>query len=67
MSQWQKSSFSGGTDGASCIEIAPSAEDLLLRESDDPDRILPATHQGLAALIRHLTSPPRRDRRIGER
>ncbi|MFE6164730.1 DUF397 domain-containing protein [Streptomyces sp. NPDC056486] len=51
---WQKSSFSGGTDGAECVELGSAGEVLLLRESDDPARVLHATPEGLAALIRHV-------------
>ncbi|MEU9955714.1 DUF397 domain-containing protein [Streptomyces sp. NPDC050982] len=54
MIQWQKSSFSGGGDGNECVELAPGDSSLLLRESDEPDRILPVTHHGLAALLHHL-------------
>ncbi|WLW53610.1 DUF397 domain-containing protein [Streptomyces sp. YU58] len=52
MIQWQKSSFSSGSDGSSCVELAHAEDSLLLRESDDPDRILPVTRDGLAALLR---------------
>lgn len=54
MIQWQKSSFSGGGDGNECVELAPGESSLLLRESDEPDRILLVTHHGLAALLHHL-------------
>ncbi|MEU1512571.1 DUF397 domain-containing protein [Streptomyces sp. NPDC005811] len=52
--QWQKSSFSSGSDGASCVELAHDDSSLLLRESDDPTRILPVTPTTLAALLTHL-------------
>ncbi|MFJ9585258.1 DUF397 domain-containing protein [Streptomyces acidicola] len=53
MTQWQKSTFSSGTDGSNCVELAHSEEAaLLLRESDDPTRILPVTPTALAALLR---------------
>ncbi|MFI6404670.1 DUF397 domain-containing protein [Streptomyces sp. NPDC050548] len=51
---WQKSTFSSGSDGANCVEVAASEEQVLLRESDDPDRILPLTPTGLAALLQRL-------------
>ncbi|MFF4347271.1 DUF397 domain-containing protein [Streptomyces sp. NPDC001530] len=51
---WQKSSFSGGGDGDSCVELATVSGDLLLRESDDPARILPVTRDGLAALLQRI-------------
>ncbi|MGW1025466.1 DUF397 domain-containing protein [Streptomyces sp. NPDC002577] len=54
MTHWQKSSFSSGSDGASCVELALGEDGLLLRESDDPTRILPVTRGGLAALLRQI-------------
>jgi hypothetical protein len=58
MIQWQKSSFSNGNDGANCVEVAAASEGgLLLRESDDPARILPVTRTGLAALLRRVHEP----------
>ncbi|MGX5188505.1 DUF397 domain-containing protein [Streptomyces avermitilis] len=51
MIQWQKSSFSGGGDGNECVELAHGSSTLLLRESDDPTRILPLTRDSLAALL----------------
>ncbi|MEU5342026.1 MULTISPECIES: DUF397 domain-containing protein [unclassified Streptomyces] len=54
MIQWQKSSFSGGGDGNECVELAPGESSLLLRESDEPARILPVSPTGLAALLHHL-------------
>jgi hypothetical protein len=54
VTQWQKSTFSSGSDGASCVELAHTDASLLLRESDDPTRILPIASNGLAGLLRHL-------------
>ncbi len=54
MVQWQKSSFSSGSDGASCVELAHEDRSVLLRESDDPTRILPVTRDGLVALLRSV-------------
>ncbi|MFF3612544.1 DUF397 domain-containing protein [Streptomyces sp. NPDC002580] len=54
MTQWQKSSFSGPGDGNECLELARAEGTLLLRESDDPERILAVTRQGLAGLLRRL-------------
>ncbi|MET7604722.1 DUF397 domain-containing protein [Streptomyces avermitilis] len=51
---WQKSSFSGGADGNECVELAHGDSTLLLRESDDPTRILPLTRDSLAALLRRI-------------
>jgi hypothetical protein len=56
--EWQKSSFSGGADGNSCVELACGDAALLLRESDDPSRILPVTCTGLTGLLRHLGADP---------
>ncbi|MER5214021.1 DUF397 domain-containing protein [Streptomyces sp. NPDC002838] len=53
MVQWQKSSFSSGSDGSSCVELA-AAEGNLLRESDDPTRMLPVTPTALTALLDRL-------------
>jgi len=52
--QWQKSSFSGPGDGNECVELACREGALLLRESDAPNRIIPVTHDGLAALLRQI-------------
>ncbi|MBA2807622.1 DUF397 domain-containing protein [Streptomyces sp. KM273126] len=52
MTQWQKSTFSSGTDGSNCVELAHTDATFLLRESDDPTRILPVTAIALAALLR---------------
>ena len=62
MIQWQKSTFSSGSDGANCVELAESEASLFLRESDDPVRILSVGPTGLAALLDHLrdVTPPGR-------
>ncbi|UUU23535.1 DUF397 domain-containing protein [Streptomyces sp. DSM 40750] len=54
MTQWQKSTFSSGTDGSNCVELADSGTGVLLRESDDPTRIVPVAPNALAALIRGI-------------
>ncbi|WP_328681150.1 DUF397 domain-containing protein [Streptomyces sp. NBC_01261] len=59
MIQWQKSTFSSGSDGSSCVELACASAALLLRESDDPTRILSVTCTGLVGLLRHLGADPR--------
>jgi uncharacterized protein DUF397 len=51
VTEWQKSSFSGGADGNSCVELAHGEATLLLRESDDPARIITVTPVALAALL----------------
>ncbi|MFJ6832569.1 DUF397 domain-containing protein [Streptomyces sp. NPDC091209] len=54
MTQWQKSSFSGPGDGNECVELACVEGTLLLREGDDPDRMLSVSRQGLATLLARL-------------
>ncbi|WP_405616507.1 DUF397 domain-containing protein [Streptomyces sp. NBC_00076] len=60
MIQWQKSTFSSGSDGANCVELAHTKALLLLRESDVPARILPMAPTTLAALLDHLRDAPTR-------
>ncbi|WP_411149653.1 DUF397 domain-containing protein [Streptomyces sp. A30] len=57
MIQWQKSTYSGGGDGDECVELACTNDSLLLRESDDPDRILHVTRDGLAGLLQVTYRP----------
>ncbi|MGR8008791.1 DUF397 domain-containing protein [Streptomyces hypolithicus] len=52
--RWQKSSFSGGGDGDTCVELAAAGGVIRLRESDEPDQVLSAAPAGLTALIRHV-------------
>ncbi|MGW1283846.1 DUF397 domain-containing protein [Streptomyces sp. NPDC001118] len=33
---WRKSSYSGGNDGANCVEIAPRPTHIAVRDSKDP-------------------------------
>ncbi|MFJ6621015.1 DUF397 domain-containing protein [Kitasatospora sp. NPDC091335] len=48
---WQKSSFSG--TNTNCLEIAPSAGELIhIRESDDPTTVVTTTRAKLHAWIR---------------
>ncbi|WP_406475644.1 DUF397 domain-containing protein [Streptomyces sp. NBC_01615] len=54
MIQWQKSSFSGGGDGDECVEVGLAEGVIHVRESDEPDRILPVTRDSLTALIHRL-------------
>ncbi|WP_149825810.1 DUF397 domain-containing protein [Streptomyces tailanensis] len=51
---WQKSSFSEGDDAPNCLEIATTPETPLLRESEEPGKVIATTVTGLAALIRSL-------------
>ncbi|MEU3038504.1 MULTISPECIES: DUF397 domain-containing protein [Streptomyces] len=58
MTEWQKSSFSGGGDGDDCVELGHSGTGMLLREGDEPGLILAVSPASLAQLIRHLRSEP---------
>ena len=51
---WQKSTFSSGSDGANCVEVAAFEDSVVLRESDDPARILTLTPTTLAALLHRI-------------
>ncbi|MGV9884999.1 DUF397 domain-containing protein [Streptomyces sp. NPDC003006] len=57
MPHWQKSTYSGGGDGNECVELARATGTLLLRESDDPDRVITLTPHTLTALLGKLQSP----------
>ncbi|MFD6437486.1 DUF397 domain-containing protein [Streptomyces venezuelae] len=58
--RWQKSSFSGGGDGDTCIELAATGPHLLLRESEDPATELTTAPETFAGLLRALRAgnPP---------
>ncbi|MFF3938881.1 DUF397 domain-containing protein [Streptomyces phaeofaciens] len=50
--RWQKSSFSDGGEGDTCVELAASPTPTLhLRESDTPGTALTATPAALAHLL----------------
>ena len=48
--RWQKSTFSDGGNGNTCVELAAAPTTLHLRESDTPASILTTTHTP----VRHL-------------
>jgi hypothetical protein len=54
--RWQKSTFSGGGDGNTCVEIATHADQVRLRESDVPSTELITSSAQLAHLIRGVKS-----------
>lgn len=54
--KWQKSSFSGGGDGAECVEVADAEGIAMVREGDEPGRALAADREVLAAFIRRVKS-----------
>ncbi|WP_086709649.1 DUF397 domain-containing protein [Streptomyces antimycoticus] len=49
---WRKSSYSAGTQGNECVELAATDGAIRLRESDDPRAVLTTTPPLLAAFIR---------------
>ncbi|MEV7344038.1 DUF397 domain-containing protein [Streptomyces sp. NPDC093544] len=51
---WQKSSFSGGGDGNSCLELATGPAEIHLRESDTPTTHLTTTPTPLAHLLQAI-------------
>jgi hypothetical protein len=52
---WQKSTYSGGGEGDTCLEIAVVAPHFLgLRESDAPATHLRTTPTPLAGLLHHI-------------
>ncbi|MDT0377621.1 DUF397 domain-containing protein [Streptomyces sp. DSM 42041] len=56
--EWQKSSFSGGGEGAECLEVSQGGHGYhALRESDDQDIHVHASPAALAGLIRHVKRP----------
>jgi hypothetical protein len=48
--QWQKSSFSTDSEG-NCLELATQGDDILVRESDNPDVIVQTSRAKLAAFL----------------
>jgi hypothetical protein len=53
---WQKSTFSDGGEGNTCVELAATPTTLRLRESDTPDTELTTTRAPLTHLIRSIKS-----------
>ena len=53
---WQKSSFSDGSDGDTCVELAATQATLYLRESDTPGTELSTSTAPLTHLIRGIKS-----------
>ncbi|MFJ1975020.1 DUF397 domain-containing protein [Streptomyces sp. NPDC087903] len=53
---WQKSTFSGGGEGNTCVEVATTPTAVHLRESDTPATELTTGTVPLAHLIRGLKS-----------
>ncbi|WP_405860386.1 DUF397 domain-containing protein [Streptomyces sp. NBC_01515] len=53
---WQKSTFSDGSDGDTCVELAATPTTLHLRESVTPDGELTTARAPLAHLIHGIKS-----------
>jgi hypothetical protein len=53
---WQKSTFSGGGEGNTCVELAATPTTLHLRESDTPNTQLTTTTAPLTHLIHGIKS-----------
>ncbi|MEV7195058.1 DUF397 domain-containing protein [Streptomyces sp. NPDC093510] len=51
---WQKSTFSDGGDGNTCVELAVTSALIRLRESDEPAKELHTTRTALAQFLRTL-------------
>ncbi|WP_159768616.1 DUF397 domain-containing protein [Streptomyces sp. HM190] len=51
---WQKSTYSGGGEGDTCVELAAAPGCIRLRESDSPSTHLRTTPTPLAGLLLHL-------------
>ncbi|NUV59099.1 DUF397 domain-containing protein [Streptomyces sp. CAI-85] len=52
--RWQKSTFSDGGEGDTCVELAVSLTTLHLRESDTPGTVLTTTPSALASLLKGI-------------
>ena len=55
--RWQKSSFSDGGDGNTCVELATTRGAIRLREGDDPSTEIATTPTALAHLLSALKAP----------
>ena len=53
---WQKSTFSGGGEGNTCVELAATRTTLHLRESDTPNTQLTTSTAALAQLLHGVKS-----------
>jgi hypothetical protein len=51
---WQKSTFSGGGEGDTCVELATSPTHIHLRESDTPTTTLTTTPTALTQLLKGI-------------
>ena len=53
---WQKSSFSDGSEGSTCVELAATPTTLHLRESDHPATVLTTTRTPLTHLLQAISN-----------
>lgn len=51
---WQRSTFSGGGEGNTCVELSAAPDEIHLRESDAPATHLRTTPTPLAGLLHHI-------------
>ncbi|WP_079167013.1 DUF397 domain-containing protein [Streptomyces oceani] len=51
---WQKSSYSGGGEGNSCVELMATEYTILLRESTNPDQLIEMQQETLKRLVHYL-------------
>ncbi|MDF3289108.1 DUF397 domain-containing protein [Streptomyces silvisoli] len=51
---WQRSSYSAGSEGNTCVEVGTSANRIHLRESDTPNAIITTNRMHLSAFIRRI-------------
>ncbi|RSN48802.1 DUF397 domain-containing protein [Streptomyces sp. WAC 04229] len=56
--RWLKSSFSGGGDGNTCVEVAPLQSHVAIRDSKNPAHgTLTVPLASFTALVRSLKTP----------
>ncbi|MDX3613411.1 DUF397 domain-containing protein [Streptomyces europaeiscabiei] len=54
--RWQKSTFSDGGEGDTCVELAAAPDDIHLRESDAPTTVIATAPTPVAHLLHAITS-----------
>ncbi len=58
--RWRKSSFSGGGDGNTCVEIAPLATRVAIRDSKEPSQgTVTVPLEAFTALVQNLKTASR--------
>ncbi len=51
---WQRSSYSAGSDGNTCVEVGTSADRIHLRESAMPNAVVTTNRSHLSVFIRRI-------------